>query len=110
MSLPFCSCLNSVMCAYFSASNETLLEEPHDLVKYTVEGINGLVTCFNHVTILGGMLVEERKPLGIILVNQYCTVTAATSPRGGTRDIGWHVADSSILALEHVGSGKQTGQ
>ena len=52
-----------------------LLEECHDLIEDTVECVERRLADFDHVTILGGMLVEEGQSVGIILFNQFCTVT-----------------------------------
>ena len=88
----------------------SLLEERHDLIDHAGESIDGLLAGFDHVSILGGMPVEECKSAGIVLIDQDCTVTAATGSRGRTNNIRRYIPNRSILALEHIRRGKQTRQ
>src|SRR6185369_5692219 len=74
----------------------SLLKERHDLIDHAGESIDGILVDFDHVTILGGMCVEECKPAGIVLVDQDCTVAATAGSRGGTNNIGRHILNRSI--------------
>src|SRR5262245_16938732 len=52
-----------------------LLEEGHDLINYPVEGTAGIISRFDEITTLFGMLHERNKVIGFIFIDQYGSVT-----------------------------------
>jgi hypothetical protein len=80
-----------------------LPEDRHDLIDDCAERGAGILSRFDEITTLFGMLHERCKFTGFIFIDQDGSVTPTTGSCTRTADIRRYVTDGSFLARKDIG-------